>query len=411
MTTRAPRRTARLRKLGWGRICTGLTWLALGRLFGLEYFGDWPILHFAAILTGLGLILFGSLSTLRRRWPVSRIWCFRIAAVLLGVLVPCLVLEVSLRLFDIRGYHCPRKAVWEHALVPSDELLPGCHLQFKPNVVFEHVYDSNPNGYFNERNAQTYRTNRYGLRGPDFLEQKEPGVTRVLVLGDSFVFGEGVEFEDTVTAQLQLLLNARGSETFEVINAAAGAWDTDCEVNYLERQGVAFEPDIIMVGYVLNDAPYDVGLDMWDNITSTYQNRKLRGSYLISYLYGVIAQRTLTRRFVAEMAASACEHRDEWEFSFAALSRGQKIAASIGARYIVFIYPFMYELSDHYPFIQLHAMVADYCRTHGIEVIDLLPHYMGLKATALWVHPSDPHPDAVGHGVAAGALADYLVGR
>jgi len=388
-----------------------LVFLSLERLFGREYFGAWPNFQFAAILIGLGFVLFGFLAMLLGRRPVSRISCFRIAAVLLAVLVPCLMLEVFLRLFDIRAYHPPRKTVWRHALVPSDEVLPGCLMQFRPNVVFEHIYDSNPHGYFNERNAQTYRTNRYGLRGPDFPEQKEPGVTRVLVLGDSFVFGEGVNFEDTVTAQLERLLNARGSQTFEVINAAGATWDTICEVNYLESQGVAFEPDIIMVGYVLNDCGYDVGLDVWNNVTSTYQNRELRESYLVSYVYGVIARVTVTRRFVAEMAASAREHRDKWELSFAALSRGQEIAARIGARYIVFIYPFMYELSDHHPFTQLHGMVADYCRTHGIEVIDLLPDYMGLKATALWVHPSDPHPNAAGHRVAAEALADYLVGR
>ncbi len=411
MATQAPRRTSRFGKLGWGGICAGLVCLALERLFGQQYLGDRPNFHLAAILVGLGLILFGSLAMLRDRRPVSRIACFRIAAVLLAVLVPCFALEVFLRVFDIRAYHPPRKTVWRHALVPRDELLPGCLLQFKPNVVFEHIYDSNPNGYFNERNAQTYRTNRYGLRGPDFPEQKEPGVTRVLVLGDSFVFGEGVAFEDTVTAQLERLLNARASETFEVINAATAAWDTNCEVNYLEWHGVVFEPDIIMIGYVLNDSGYDVGLDLWNDVTSTYENRELRESYLISYLYGVIAKRTVTRRFVAEMAASAREHRDEWELSFAALSRGQEIAASIGARYIVFIYPFMYELSDDHPFKQLHGMVADYCRTHGIEVIDLLPDYMGLKDTALWVHPSDPHPNAAAHRVAAGVLADYLAGH
>lgn len=407
----APRQTSRFPKLGWERLCVGLLWLAVAKLFVLDYFADWPVLQFVVILLGLALVLFVPLRPRHRVRPASRIWRFRIAAMSLGVLFACFALEAVFRLFDVRGYHQPRITVWRHALVPRQELLPGCIAQLKPNAVFEHIYDSNPNGDFDERNAQTYHTNRYGLRGPDFSAQKPPGVTRILILGDSFVFGEGVKDEDTVTAQLQRLLNARGNETFEIINTAVGSWDTDCEVNYLERYGLSFEPDIVMVGYVLNDTPSDIGVDMWDNVTSTSQNRALRESYLVSYVYSMIAQRTRTRRFVAEMVASARERRNEWEYSFAALSRGQELATSIGARYIVFIYPFLYELSDRYPFTGLHAMVVDYCRAHDIEVIDLLPDYIGSRASDLWVHPRDPHPNAKGHHIAAQVLADHLLGE
>ena len=402
----------RSRKGGRGSIFAALWWVAAGKFLGPMVFVDWPRLQLAVVLMGVIVIVVGPMLIPERHRPRFRMWGFRIAAVLLTLTVSGLMLEGVLRLLGTRSYHQPRRTAWHGALRPPEDVVPGCYLQLRPYATFEHIYDGNPTGYFDTRNGPTYRltyrTNRYGLRGPDFAAQKAPEVTRIMILGDSFVFGEGVRLEDTVTAQLERVLNARGGGRFEVINAAAAMWDTRCEINYLERDGVAFKPDVVMIVYVLNDATYHVGLDLWNNVTSTYQNRRLRKSYLFSYAYGAIARNTLTRGFVQEMVASARECREDWDNSFAALSRGREIATGIGARYIVFIYPFLYELSDRYPFLDMHAMVVAHCRAHDIEVIDLFPYYKGLSATALWAHPSDPHPNATGHGIAAEAIADYL---
>src|SRR6185295_777242 len=68
--------------------------------------------------------------------------------------------------------------------------------------------------------------NRFGLRGPEISAAPAPGVTRVLVLGDSVVFGHGLAAEDAMPAVLQQRLDGG----FEVLNAGVSGYDTVAEV-------------------------------------------------------------------------------------------------------------------------------------------------------------------------------------
>lgn len=97
------------------------------------------------------------------------------------------------------------------------------------------------------------RTNRDGLRGPD-LPEKAPGERRVLLLGDSFTWGLGVEFDEAIPAQLERLLRADAAGPVRVGNA--GMWGTGPrEWGYtLERHRATFQPDLVVaVSYLGND--------------------------------------------------------------------------------------------------------------------------------------------------------------
>ena len=228
---------------------------------------------------------------------------------LASLLVSLLVIEVVFRTFDIRGYHEPRTRPWAHALVPDQDRVSGVRIQFKPYSHFEFGYDSNPRGYFNEDNALTYRMNRHGFRGPDYGMAKPSEATRVIVLGDSFTFGEGVRFEHTFTSLMGTLLGDQLGFPVELLNFGVSGWGTADEINYLKQAGVEFEPDLVVVAYVLNDADYAGGLDLWDNFRNLYEKRRLRHSYLASFAYATVAQHIYSRKYVEEMTLSALAQR------------------------------------------------------------------------------------------------------
>jgi hypothetical protein len=103
----------------------------------------------------------------------------------------------------------------------------------------------------------TYHIDPQGLRGAD-VGPKKPGVKRVLILGDSVVFGALVGEDATVAVQLDALLKKRGGN-WEVLNGGVGGYDAWDYEGFLRMKGWAFEPDLVIVGMYMNDhVPRDV---------------------------------------------------------------------------------------------------------------------------------------------------------
>ena len=93
--------------------------------------------------------------------------------------------------------------------------------------------------------------NAQGLRGPPVETPKRR--FRILILGDSVAY-YGNDPGDTFPGQLQ---RALGDDPHlvatEVLNAGVRGYTTYQELMYLKHYGVALEPDLVGVGFVLND--------------------------------------------------------------------------------------------------------------------------------------------------------------
>ncbi|MEK6871332.1 MAG: SGNH/GDSL hydrolase family protein [Nanoarchaeota archaeon] len=72
---------------------------------------------------------------------------------------------------------------------------------------------------------------------------------RVLVLGDSFAYGFGVNDSDTFAVRLQENLG----ENYEVIPLAASGFGTGQELLQLKHEGLKYNPDIVMLLFFQND--------------------------------------------------------------------------------------------------------------------------------------------------------------
>lgn len=94
------------------------------------------------------------------------------------------------------------------------------------------------------------RVNALGHRDVEHTLRPAPGVRRVLWLGDSMLFGAGVEQRARVTD----LLQERFGGGIEFLNSAVSGWGTDQEYLYLAQEGFGFEPDVVVLAIcMLND--------------------------------------------------------------------------------------------------------------------------------------------------------------
>jgi lysophospholipase L1-like esterase len=73
----------------------------------------------------------------------------------------------------------------------------------------------------------------------------------VLVIGDSFTFGNAVRAEDRFSDLLAARLAAR--DRVRVINASAGGWDLENYLPFLHEEGLGYDPDILVLALYIND--------------------------------------------------------------------------------------------------------------------------------------------------------------
>jgi hypothetical protein len=93
------------------------------------------------------------------------------------------------------------------------------------------------------------RTNALGFRGP---ESRPDAARRVLIVGDSYAFGQGVREGRTVADLLRADVAARGLDV-DVVNTAAPGYNFDNEAAMLRLMLPAYRPQLVVVFFCWND--------------------------------------------------------------------------------------------------------------------------------------------------------------
>lgn len=94
--------------------------------------------------------------------------------------------------------------------------------------------------------------NGQGLRDPERAYAPARGTSRILALGDSFVEGYTVPLEETVTQHLERRLSGPGCPV-EVINGGTAGYSTDQEYLFYVHEGARYSPSIVLLFFYYND--------------------------------------------------------------------------------------------------------------------------------------------------------------
>lgn len=283
--------------------------------------------------------------------------------------------------------------------------------------------------------------------------EKAPGTFRIVVLGDSYTFGQGVKRDETFPNRLERILhNRNGKIIFEVVNLGFCGLNTAGELQILSElginpitwqpdyhyRGLAYKPDLILHEFTLNDSatsgrameqikPFD---DKWR--TGEVIIRVNSGVYRLPIPESVDKFLTKNSRFYlffmnrynhilaklgireggdSGIQAMLNRYHDDFEGwvnvrdSLAAMSN---ISIQQSVPVLLVVYPEMYKLKD-YPFKDIHKKVLGVGNGLGFHTLDLEPSFEGLDDKSLRVSPFDGHPNAKAHDIAARAIAEFLI--
>jgi hypothetical protein len=345
---------------------------------------------------------------------------FRFVAVLISLVIVALLSEAALRLFAPRlGVAVDEKARFyrfDHELgwVP------------RANV----TRDEKDNHYL-------VHQNQFGLRGPDDIQlQKTSGRKRVLVLGDSYVWGVGASQEELFAAP-----EVHGTND-ELINCGVSGYGTDQEYLFYLLKGQKFDVDQVMLAFTpYNDVENNLNGKQYSYLKPYFtlnggqlvlHNDHVRYSAVDTFfrnanresrvwnlanqgIHGLI--NTLLRKqqkhLETDVTVSKAD-RQGIELTLAILKKLKEAVAARHAEFYVIFIPYKPRVENHlpgnHPFVPL---IAAGLTQMGVSYREPYPEF--LKSAVAGVDPFNVSPDnhfnAAGHKLFAKFLTDTDLAR
>ena len=238
--------------------------------------------------------------------------------------------------------------------------------------------------------------NRLGYRGPEHAFARSSGRTRVVMLGDSIAYGAGVKDGQTFSA----LLESR-NPSLDVVNLAVGGYGTDQELIRLEREGLLYSPDVVILDFCLFSDFTDNGLPSalfdarqpkpyftWDGQVLKLHERHLKqgplartGQWLSDYshaynrLCGLLGIQRAPREpgvWSDRMASVMQDLPSASELTFRLIRRMADRALAARARFLVVVHP------DRFAYEHRSKLLRKFCGTpllEGIPVLEMGARY------------------------------------
>jgi lysophospholipase L1-like esterase len=250
--------------------------------------------------------------------------------------------------------------------------------------------------------------------------EKDPGVFRILGLGDSFTYGAGAEFKEIYLSRLEDLLNRRAGEhpRVEIIKAGIPRFFPATQRILLEEYGSRFAPDLILVGFLVNDVIDTAkGLDavvvdrsgflksreaaeLGDLGVSLYTHSDFMRLLLSTYVNFRIQMRYPTDR--GEVKKADGLHEKDWRKVEEEYARMVAAAAEWGGRVVLVHIPQKgpWDPDDDYPPARLAAWAAE----NEAFMVDVLPAMKDAGGEAALYYPRDGHCTPAGHEIIARTL-------
>lgn len=283
-------------------------------------------------------------------------------------------------------------------------------------------------GFTGRWDGTWYAINARGMRGPEVADEPAPNEYRVVAVGDSCTFGKGVREQDTWPRQLEALLDTElGSAGDAVVaNLGTNGFSGRDYLRIVEQRGLPLKPDLVVVGYNLNDFP---------NVIRSVDRRLYQGSKGARDLVPKWARDAISRLAVVRLARSAYydmgreqAYADAEEiagkvkdrnFSQALAKQEEYLQALVGrardagAEVAVFLFPYESQVYlEEYDTSPIDSL-RETCERLEVVFVDLAEEFRRHVREAdgsprLFLRGDRYHPNPTGYGLVARRVFDVV---
>ena len=328
-----------------------------------------------------------------------------------------------------------------------------------PDQYRHHKLVPNTNSKFEQRDfSYIQRVNNAGLRGRDIQVKKSPDRYRILMLGDSFTMGKGVEDDQTFSVLLEDALNQRSgtcnAKKIEVLNGGVDSYAPILSFIQLTRDLEPLEPDMVVLNLDVSDLVQETvyrkqavfGSDggiigVPGGIRKMQLNEKVRvwterNLYLTRLVlfhtnklfdYKEFTVRDMVTRANFEVAkhtiAEDIDQREEqWRNIFNSIRKIKRYCDDKSIKFLLTVYPWGHQVNERewvpgrYNFIPRDATVSDksvqtiqeFATDNNIQLLNLFTLFRSYNGKQPLYFKYDNHWTPEGHKVVANGFMQYL---
>jgi len=325
-------------------------------------------------------------------------WAGKIAlAISVSLLVLCF-LEVAARVYA--------RVASRGRLIVADETVGW---KLIPNA--RKLYRKETQPYFVSINSK-------GWRDVEHSYDKPPGTFRIVVIGDSFVFGAGgVEAGNRFSDLL-----GRSAKNIEVINMAVPGYGADQEYQILKDEGLKYHPDLVLLCAFYNDFS-----ESFSTINPSIGRPKgyfsLDGDQLVFHpphfsIFYKLSQYSYVLG-MADLALSKisgtywqAQHRQHWVMNqqlrrntFTQIYRSaDQLCRQRGINFVLVYLPFQQQTIS----MVIQHVMSELAAGDGLKALDLMDTMRQADAVQTAYFQHDIHFNEHGNQVVAKALLQYL---
>jgi lysophospholipase L1-like esterase len=290
--------------------------------------------------------------------------------------------------------------------------------EFLLRVYYRNVLSS-PSGYsyFYNKNYSLFKKemNALKMREKNFIPT---GIKkyRVLVLGDSLTWGQGVyPMEKRFTEQTEHLFNQTApnkEQQIDVLNTGQCGLDLPGYLKILPFINT-IDKNFVLYQWFVND------MDIGRNIKEFKTPRLIPNAKIHRYLFGHSVLYFLLQRGYRILRQKTGKQKSYVKYlqdklkdpNGKAARKARKLLNRLidnfeqrGTPVGIVLFPGFWGPMDDYPLDFLHEQVLDVCKARHLDCLDLRETYRGVNFKKLWANPLDPHPGELAHKMAAEAI-------